>query len=130
MKLITGEAKPSTIRQTMSKELRIELKDDGRGVTLQMPKSIHNAITQERSGVLDRILEALDGQEVVLAEGFDQAVIGYDAAGGRLIYSVSGCLKILEGQGMDPQEAREYFDFNVAGAYVGPGTPVFSEDED
>ena len=30
---------------------------------------------------------------------------------------------------MDYEEATEYFDFNVAGAYMGDSTPVFLDDE-
>jgi hypothetical protein len=28
---------------------------------------------------------------------------------------------------MDYDEAVEFFDFNIAAAYVGPGTPIFME---
>jgi hypothetical protein len=29
---------------------------------------------------------------------------------------------------MDEEQALEYFDYNIAGAYVGPSTPIFLED--
>tara|TARA_R100001510_G_C7582198_1_gene154778 strand:+ start:286 stop:429 length:144 start_codon:yes stop_codon:yes gene_type:complete len=35
------------------------------------------------------------------------------------------CIKKLMKDGMDFEEAVEYFDFNVESAYVGPNTPVF-----
>jgi hypothetical protein len=31
----------------------------------------------------------------------------------------------MERDGMDEDEAEEYFEFNVTGAWVGHGTPVF-----
>jgi hypothetical protein len=40
-----------------------------------------------------------------------------------------GCEKILiERDGMTDEEAMEYFDFNVQGAWVGESTPVFLND--
>jgi hypothetical protein len=48
----------------------------------------------------------------------------------RIVYSVKKLLDVLMTRdGMDGDEAREYLDFNVLGAYVGPGTPVWVEDE-
>lgn len=38
-----------------------------------------------------------------------------------VVYDREKCIAIL----MDRDEANEFFDFNVAGAYVGVGTPVF-----
>ena len=57
----------------------------------------------------------------------------------RVVYSVKKILEILEKSMEDDPEpdgmtaygkAREYFDFNIVGAYVGVQTPVFVEDED
>jgi hypothetical protein len=31
--------------------------------------------------------------------------------------------------GMSWEEAQEFFDFNIKGAWVGPNTPVFVQDE-
>ena len=47
------------------------------------------------------------------------------------VYDKEKCLEILtERDGMSWEEAVEYFDFNVAGAWVGESTPVFLETED
>ena len=63
------------------------------------------------------------------ADGFDKAIIGMCmdiATGGeRLIYDANKCIDILIKQGMSEQEAIEYFEFNVVGAWMGPKTPVF-----
>jgi len=47
-----------------------------------------------------------------------------------MVYSVKKVLEILMTRdGMSHEEAREFYEFNIVGAYVGPGTPVFVEDE-
>ena len=45
----------------------------------------------------------------------------------NLIYSIKGCIKILC-KVMEYDEAMEYFEFNVKGAYVGEHTPIWCED--
>jgi len=40
-------------------------------------------------------------------------------------YDYDGCIKLLERDSMSHDEAQEYFDFNVIGAWVGESTPVF-----
>jgi hypothetical protein len=77
---------------------------------------------------LEEILESMD-EDFLKADGFDDAVIGVELSTMRLVYSVSKCLEILETeQGMLPEEAREYFEFNVSGAYVGEQTPIWCDD--
>ncbi len=69
--------------------------------------------------------------DILLADGFEDALIGYGTRfmHGVAVYSRSKCLDILvERDGMDYEEAVEFFDFNVTGAYVGENTPVFLED--
>jgi hypothetical protein len=79
-----------------------------------------------RRQALDRWLEDTES-EVLLANGFDDALVGVAQVFNRLIaiYDRAECLKILESQGMDPDEAEEYFEFNTQGAYVGEGTPGY-----
>ena len=60
----------------------------------------------------------------MIADGFDEAVIGVECNDMRLIYSVSKCLKILE-KDMNETDALEYFTYNVSGAYVGEKTPIW-----
>ena len=63
------------------------------------------------------------------AEGFDEAVIGIAERCGDLqqviAYDADKCLDILVAQGMEEHEAIDYFNYNVAGAYVVERTPVF-----
>jgi hypothetical protein len=75
------------------------------------------------------ILEAHPEIEFLKADGFDDAVIGLELLTEKLIYSKKKCLAILmERDGMDAEEALEYFDYNVESAYVGKKTPVFVDD--
>ena len=68
---------------------------------------------------------------MIKADGFDQAIIGFtdswsgDSRPHRLIYSGERILEILMRDGMSYQDAIEFFEFNVAGAYVGEETPIF-----
>ena len=68
-------------------------------------------------------------EPMMQADGFDEAIIGLtDGVGGQLnlVYDIEKCLKILMSRdGMDREEALEFFTFNVSGAYVGKGTPIF-----
>ena len=75
--------------------------------------------------MLEGIVEYYQDEEILKADGFDDAVIGIDTQTMRLIYSVTRCVEILVVDGMDVEEAIEYFDFNVAGAYMGDQTPIF-----
>jgi hypothetical protein len=78
--------------------------------------------------MLDKILDWFPEEEILKADGFDDAIIGIDEETMRLIYSVSKCIEILCKE-MDEEEAVEYFDFNVKGAYMGEKTPIWCIDD-
>ena len=60
------------------------------------------------------------------ADGLDDAIIGYCAASGTVIYDYDKCLKIfMERDNMNIHDAHEYMEFNVVGGYVGDLTPIF-----
>jgi hypothetical protein len=42
----------------------------------------------------------------------------------------SKTLEALMAEGMDEEQAQEYFSYNIAGAYVEESTPVFLEDDE
>jgi hypothetical protein len=64
--------------------------------------------------------------EALFADGFDDAIIGYDAAAYRVVYDYDKCLEVLKKRdGMDLHEAHEFMEFNVVGAFVGDFTPLF-----
>ena len=69
--------------------------------------------------------------ELIKIDGLDKALIGrsciWDSSGrqeDRLIYSGEKIVAILMARdGMDADEAMEYIEFNIEGAYVGEQTP-------
>ena len=63
--------------------------------------------------------------EALFADGFDNALLGYNASSFSAVYDYTNCLDILHKQGMTPEEAHEHMEFNVVGAYVGDFTPSF-----
>lgn len=80
--------------------------------------------------MLDKILEWFPEEEILKAEGFDDAIIGIDEVSMRLIYSTSKCVSILMTRdGMSDEDAWEYFHFNVKSGYVGEKTPIWCSDE-
>jgi len=78
--------------------------------------------------MLEGIVEYFQDEEILKADGFDDAVIGIETGSMRLIYSVTRCVEILIVGGMDMNDAIEYFDFNVRGSYVGDKTPIWCDD--
>ncbi len=72
---------------------------------------------------LESILENYPDETFLKADGFDDAIIGFDEHSLRLIYSMSKCLDILM-EDMSDEDALEHFYYNVSGAYVGEQTPI------
>jgi hypothetical protein len=66
--------------------------------------------------------------EALFADGFDKAILGVAercACPDLVVYDARKCIKILVKQGMTDEEAREFFSFNVTGAWMGENTPLF-----
>ena len=76
------------------------------------------------------IIEQLsnDEENTIFYDDFDDAIIGLDLSSYRIIYSVKKCIEILC-RDMNVEDAREHFEFNVIGSYVGEKTPIFCSDE-
>tara|TARA_R100000458_G_C8197379_1_gene189024 strand:+ start:254 stop:568 length:315 start_codon:yes stop_codon:yes gene_type:complete len=66
---------------------------------------------------------------MLVANGFDDAIIGYAEPIGMsepvVIYDRQKVIDILISQEMTEEEAIEYFDYNIAGSYMGEGTPIY-----
>ena len=60
-----------------------------------------------------------------IAFGFDDAIIGFDESGRRLVYDMDEVINILVDDGMTHDEAVEYYDFKIANSFFGEGTPIF-----
>jgi len=69
-----------------------------------------------------------DFDEILLADGFDEAFVGVAVQFNKpmAVYDRQKCIEKLM-EDMTEDEAYEYFEFNVAGAYVGENTPAFLE---
>lgn len=78
--------------------------------------------------MLDKIIEWFPEDDLLIIDGFDDAILGIDEYSLRLIYSVSKCIEILE-KDMTEEEAVEYFDFNIKYHYIGEKTPIFCNDD-
>lgn len=79
----------------------------------------------------DKLLKERE-ESALFADGLEEAFlgIGYQFHEPIAIYSKSKAIQCLEKQGMSELEAIEYYDYNIAGSYVGPSTPIFLEDLD
>jgi len=77
--------------------------------------------------MIDSIIERYPDESFLKADGFDEALIGVDTKSMRLVYSVSKCIEILC-RDMNEEDAIEYFDYNVSGAYMGEKTPIWCDD--
>jgi hypothetical protein len=63
--------------------------------------------------------------EALKADGFDDCVIGMTEDGCIAYDATKMISKLMEQDGMDLEIATEYFDFNIAGAYLGEFTPIY-----
>ena len=77
--------------------------------------------------MLENILDWFSEDELLIADGFNDAIIGIDESSMRIIYSISKCIEILM-QEMSEEDALEYFNYNVCNAYVGDKTPIWCND--
>lgn len=84
---------------------------------------------------IDRIHEAIEALEIdtiVFVTGYDECILGIATSfGGEyvLVYSTNKIIEKLEADGMTTEEAWEFFDFNILGAYIAKGMPYFLDYE-
>ena len=67
-----------------------------------------------------------EDESILLADGFDSAFIGVARQFNTpfAVYDREQCIEILM-ENMSNEDAEEYFQYNVEGAYVGENTPAF-----
>lgn len=77
----------------------------------------------------EQVRELCDDDEMLLADGFDDALVGVVRRCGQptlACYDAEKCIEVLmKRDGMTYEGAVEFFEFNTEGAWVGPHTPVF-----
>lgn len=68
--------------------------------------------------------------DLIRMDGFDDCIIGVTSRFGQsehFAYSVDKIIDKLMEDGMNREDAYEFFQFNQVGAYVGETTPCFVE---
>ena len=76
--------------------------------------------------IADDIAERWPDDDILQIDGYDSAIIG---VGERcvqppcLVYDSDKIMALLR-QDMDDDDAQEWFDFNIAGAWIGDRTPI------
>jgi hypothetical protein len=67
-------------------------------------------------------------ENLLIMDGFDDCIEGVSIQFGqdyKVCYDISKIVDKLKSQGMNDEEALEYFEFNQLGAYVGDKSPCF-----
>jgi len=75
-----------------------------------------------------KLQELGEEHELLVMDGFDDCIVGTirGVDGGTiLVYDREKVIQELMSQGMDRDGAEEFHEFNQAGAYMGPQTPIF-----
>ena len=80
--------------------------------------------------VKDLIIEHYaDTEDVLFADGLDDAIIGFEPNLWKVVYSRTKVIDIfIERDGMTAQEAEEFAEYNTFAAMVGVKTPLWVED--
>lgn len=71
--------------------------------------------------IKDKISE--HNEDAILWDGLDEAIIGI-SSDGRVVYDIEKIISELQKQGMEEEEAMEWYGFNIESAYVGEYTPI------
>tara|TARA_Y100000310_G_scaffold262471_1_gene272170 strand:+ start:484 stop:789 length:306 start_codon:yes stop_codon:yes gene_type:complete len=94
-------------------------------------KDVIAEIRADRKLHIETLKESIEANnpDAMLVDGHDDALAGYDTQG-RAIYLIDHIIETLvERDGMTNTEANEFFDFNIAGSYVGEYTPIYMYEE-
>lgn len=86
-------------------------------------------ITTPEQKIQDAIESHLGEDEAIaLSTGFEEAFIGIARQFNKpfAVYDRAKCIDILINRdGVTDEDAEEYFQFNVEGAYIGESTPAY-----
>ncbi|MGE0406975.1 MAG: hypothetical protein AB7O65_11800 [Candidatus Korobacteraceae bacterium] len=88
-------------------------------------------MSEKRARVEERLKE--ENPKALFADGFDDCILGIAYCAGRdplVAYDTELCIRLLmDRDGMERDEAEEFFEFNTVSAFVGEGTPLFIDTE-
>ncbi len=75
--------------------------------------------------LLEVYQDVIGDEEILTADGFDDAIIGLDSKSLRVIYDTDLMVNILMAEGMEEMDAVEHLEYNVLNAWVGDRTPIY-----
>ena len=93
------------------------------------------AAAKKNLAVLEAYYETT-GVQLPHAVGYEHCIIGVSEPSGflegdsepRVVYDKGKILETLMSEdGMDEEEAEEFFSFNIIGSYIGKHTPIYIE---
>ena len=96
-------------------------------------KSIKDNREYNKANRIRQVLED-ENPEALLADNLDNALIGVyrprweDTDLPVAVYSVCKIISELVKDGMDEEEALDFYDYNIVGAYMGEFTPIYIDD--
>ena len=86
----------------------------------------HDDIRNYEGRIQDWIAEI--NEDAIIYPNLNEALIGICEQFGRppvAAYDLNKCIKVLIDDGMDEDEAIDYFYYNTLGTWAGDSTPVF-----
>lgn len=74
-------------------------------------------------------IDAAGGGELIFLDGHDRAILGVAERDGEdcVVYDGARVIQTLRCRdGMDNDGAAEFFEYNIAGSWIGLGSPIFA----
>lgn len=82
-----------------------------------------------KTSIIREVL-ADENSQALTADGLDSALVGIARRCGQptlAVYDIDKCIEHFISEGMSHEEAVEYFEFNVVGAWMGEHTPLYCD---
>jgi hypothetical protein len=88
-------------------------------------------IRQDRADHIESLKNTISdlNPDALLADGFDDSLAGFDTHGRAIYFADSIIQTLIERDGMESEEAMEYFSFNIECAFMGENTPIYMWEE-
>ena len=69
-----------------------------------------------------------DHDDVLFADGFDDAIIGFEPNLWKVVYSRQKCIETLIQEGESWEDSVEYLEYDTFNSFVGSKTPLFVDE--
>jgi formylmethanofuran dehydrogenase subunit E len=74
----------------------------------------------------ERLMEILEEEECLTADGFDEALVGCTyGANVVAVYDINKMIEVLILEGLEYDDAVEFIEYNIVGAHLGDKTPQY-----